>query len=62
VVSELGWWDYGVWRRRLMWHWTFLVWEEELVRQLLNLIAQGIVSETPDRWVRLRDVRMCVFG
>jgi hypothetical protein len=51
MISDVGWWDNGVWRWGLMWRRNFFVWEENLLVELLNVVSQVTLSEVEDRWV-----------
>jgi hypothetical protein len=59
MLSEVGWWENGVWSWGLLWRRNFFVWEENLLLQLRQVLAQVTLSEA-DRigGCGFREVRM----
>ncbi|KAK2406893.1 beta-amyrin 11-oxidase [Trifolium repens] len=50
LVSEMGSWENGVWRWGLLWRRIFFVWEEELVDELMGVLALVTITTLEDRW------------
>ncbi|GAU26446.1 hypothetical protein TSUD_294120 [Trifolium subterraneum] len=50
-VREVGNWVEGGWRWELLWRRNFFAWEEELVRELEDVIRHMATTEEEDRWV-----------
>jgi hypothetical protein len=50
-VSEVGYWENGVWNWRLTWRRNFFVWEEAFVEELLALLNLAIITNTEDNWL-----------
>ncbi|MCH80347.1 ribonuclease H protein [Trifolium medium] len=51
MVQNMGVWMNGEWRWELLWRRQFFVWENELVRELGEVINTPLLSEEVDRWV-----------
>jgi hypothetical protein len=50
-VCDVGGWEFGEWRWNLVWRRNFFVWEEQLLQDLLNLLAVARMSNMDDRWI-----------
>jgi hypothetical protein len=59
MLSDVGWWEDGIWIWGLLWRRNFFVWEENLLLQLRQVLAQVTLSEA-DRigGCGFREVRM----
>jgi hypothetical protein len=59
MLSDVGWWEDGIWIWGLLWCRNFFVWEENLLLQLRQVLAQVTLSEA-DRigGCGFREVRM----
>jgi hypothetical protein len=51
LVSEMGCWENGVWRWELLWRRNFFVWEEELVDELMEVLALATITTLDDNWL-----------
>ncbi|MCI04536.1 putative ribonuclease H protein, partial [Trifolium medium] len=51
VVREVGRWVDGEWRWELLWRRNFFVWEEALMRNLMEVISHRGITDAEDRWV-----------
>jgi hypothetical protein len=51
MLSDVGWWEDGVWNWRLLWRRNFFVWEETLLLHLRQVLAQVTLLEAEDRWM-----------
>jgi hypothetical protein len=51
LVSEVGYWENGVWNWRLTWRRNFFVWEEAFDEELLALLNLAIITNTEDNWL-----------
>jgi hypothetical protein len=51
LVCEMGRWDGGGWRWELEWRRRFFVWEEELLGELMGVLASFTISLGDDCWV-----------
>jgi hypothetical protein len=49
LVSEVAYWENGVWRWGLMWRRNFFVWEEELVDELMVVLNLASITTTEDK-------------
>ncbi|MCH82219.1 LINE-1 reverse transcriptase like, partial [Trifolium medium] len=50
-VANMGSWENGVWRWGLLWRRQFFVWENDLLRQLEEVLTNSTITEAVDRWV-----------
>ncbi|PNX79260.1 hypothetical protein L195_g035244 [Trifolium pratense] len=51
VVKEAGRWLDGDWQWELLWRRNFFVWEEALVRDLMEVISHRVITDAEDRWM-----------
>jgi hypothetical protein len=51
LVCEAGRWENGTWKWVLEWRRQFFAWEEDLLQELLAVLACVLITDDNDRWI-----------